>query len=154
MMNLPITIRPPASPNEWAAYYQLRWVILRKPWNQPKGSEKDEGEDKSVHLVAMDEGQGKLIATGRLVRREEGEAQIRSMAVHSDYQGRGIGMAMVKALEVEGRAINVSRIYLHARESALPFYHRAGYQTVRKSHLAFGEIQHYLLDKHLSANGS
>jgi predicted GNAT family N-acyltransferase len=38
-------------------------------------------------------------------------------------------------------------VILHAREMAVPFYERMGFQVTEKSHLLFGEIQHYLMQK-------
>jgi len=38
-------------------------------------------------------------------------------------------------------------IILHAREIAVPFYERMGFRVTEKSHLLFGEIQHYLMEK-------
>jgi ribosomal protein S18 acetylase RimI-like enzyme len=38
---------------------------------------------------------------------------------------------------------------LHAREIAIGFYQKLGYQMIEKSHLLFGEIQHYLMEKTL-----
>ena len=36
--------RPPQSAEEFAAYYELRWRVLREPWSLPRGSERDELE--------------------------------------------------------------------------------------------------------------
>jgi ribosomal protein S18 acetylase RimI-like enzyme len=41
------------------------------------------------------------------------------------------------------------KIILHAREIALGFYEKLGYQLIEKSHLLFGEIQHYLMEKNI-----
>ncbi len=35
-----IEIRSPKTELEWVNYYDLRYRILRQPWNQPIGSEK------------------------------------------------------------------------------------------------------------------
>jgi hypothetical protein len=40
-----------------------------------------------------------------------------------------------------------TELILHAREIALPFYKNLGYTITEKSHLLFGEIQHYLMRK-------
>ena len=39
-----ITIIEPQTPKEFEAYYLLRYEVLRKPWKQPFGSEKDDME--------------------------------------------------------------------------------------------------------------
>ena len=31
----------PKTKEDFKKYYDLRWRILRKPWNQPRGSEKE-----------------------------------------------------------------------------------------------------------------
>jgi hypothetical protein len=62
-----MVIRFPATESEFEAYYALRWKILREPWNQPPGSEKDEFEGEAVHLAAWDD-YGKIIGVGRLHR--------------------------------------------------------------------------------------
>jgi hypothetical protein len=39
---------------------------------------------------------------------------------------------------------------LQAREKAIPFYERLGYKVVEKTHLLFGEIQHYKMRKEIT----
>ena len=40
-------VRAPSTEKEFERYRDLRWGILRAPWNQPKGSEVDELESKA-----------------------------------------------------------------------------------------------------------
>jgi hypothetical protein len=35
-----IKIRPPKTKSEWENYYDLRFRVLREPWQQPRGFEK------------------------------------------------------------------------------------------------------------------
>ncbi len=74
-----IEIRAPKTKKEQEEYYNLRWEILRKPWNQPKGSEKDEYENDAIHIAAFVN--GKIIGVGRIHFNSKEEAQIRYMAV-------------------------------------------------------------------------
>ena len=53
-----MNIIEPKSSEEFRKYYNLRYEILRKPWGQPKGSERDDGEDMSSHRMIIDEKQG------------------------------------------------------------------------------------------------
>ena len=71
-------IRSPGSQNDYEAYYELRWRILRKPWNQPKGSERDDLEEQSYHVMATNEHEH-VIGCGRLHFISENHAQIRYM---------------------------------------------------------------------------
>ena len=46
-----IEIREPKK-EEFDSYYIFRWELLRKPWAQSKGSEKDDFEDIAYHIIA------------------------------------------------------------------------------------------------------
>lgn len=47
-------IYEPKSEEDFEKYYDLRWRILRRPWDQPRGSEKDGLEDKSLHVMVCE----------------------------------------------------------------------------------------------------
>lgn len=138
-------IRCPQNPQEWEAYYQVRYRELRQPWNQVPGSEKDHLEHLAVHRAAYLD--GNTVGVGRLDTVDETTAQIRFMAVSETFQGQGIGSALLEALENEAWQIGKKKVLLHAREIALNFYGKAGYELLHKSHLLFGEIQHFLMQK-------
>ena len=142
-----LEIRSPKTQNEWESYYDLRYRILRQPWNQPRGSERNEGDDSAIHAAFIHN--GVLIGVSRLDLMENEFGQIRFMAVESNRQGFGIGEKLM--LHLEGIAFQNGRkkIILHAREIAIGFYQKLGYETIEKSHLLFGEIQHYLMEKTL-----
>jgi hypothetical protein len=36
--NEPLILQSPKSPDEWDAYFDLRWRILRQPWDQARWS--------------------------------------------------------------------------------------------------------------------
>ena len=140
----------PKSPEEFRKYYNLRYEVLRKPWGQPIGSERDEGEETSIHRMIIDEKKGEVLAVGRLQFNSKDEAQIRYMAVADDLQGKGLGSQIISALEDVAQGKDIQRIILSARENALQFYKNNGYEIVKKTHLLFGEIQHWLMEKELS----
>ena len=144
-----MNIIEPISSEEFKKYYKLRYEILRKPWGQPKGSERDEGEATSIHRMLIDESTGKALAVGKLQLNSKDEAQIRFMAVLHDFQGEGLGSQILLSLEDVARSNGNKWIILSARENALKFYKNNGYQIVKKTHLLFGEIQHWLMRKEL-----
>ena len=41
--------------SDFKEYYLMRWQVLRKPWNQPIGSERDANEESSWHFAVKDE---------------------------------------------------------------------------------------------------
>lgn len=143
------TIKQPETEKEFSDYYELRWRVLREPWQQPEGSEKDELEDKSFHIMACDE-TNKVIGVGRLHFNNETEAQIRYMAVSPEHKNKGVGSLILEALEKHAKENSGKSIVLHARENAVGFYQQKGYELLEKSHLLFGFIQHYRMNKHPS----
>ena len=51
-----IEIRVPKDLTEWGSYYDLRWRLLRAPWQRPRGSEKDEIESECTHAALFFDG--------------------------------------------------------------------------------------------------
>ncbi len=140
-------IRTPNTELEWDAYYHLRWEVLRKPWNQPQGSEKDPDENSFCHLAAFEN--ELILGVGCLKMINDKEAQIRFMAVANSLQRKGVGVSLMNALEVEAFSRRANKVVLHAREIAVPFYEYCGYTMVEKSYLLFDSIQHYLMSKEI-----
>jgi GNAT superfamily N-acetyltransferase len=141
-----MVIRSPVNECEFEAYYALRWRILREPWHQPPGSEKDEFEGEAMHLAAWND-DGKMIGVGRLHRVVGNHGQVRYMAVDPACQGHGIGRALLEELELKAIETGILEITLNAREDAIRFYQRNGYQVLRPSHTLFGVIPHFEMYK-------
>ncbi len=139
-------IRSPQSETEWTAYFQLRYAILRAPWGQAKGSEQTADEDQHQHFAYFDNA-NELLGVGRLDLVDPQTTQVRFMAVANQQQGKGIGKAIMYEMENISKEKGIQKIVLHAREIALPFYQKLGYQLDAPSHLLFGEIQHFLMHK-------
>jgi GNAT superfamily N-acetyltransferase len=147
LMNL--IVRCPENEEEWEAYYQLRFDVLRKPWNQPEGSEKSDDEIQAIHGAVFFE--NKIIAVGRIHANSNDELQVRFMAVHPNFQGQGAGSMVLKYLEEKGKNTfpNSKNIFLQARANAVIFYERNGYRNTKSTFLLFDEIQHFLMEKML-----
>ncbi|ACT08948.1 thioesterase domain protein [Dickeya chrysanthemi Ech1591] len=119
-------LRVPESAEELDAYYQFRWEMLRKPLHQPLGSERDAYDALAHHQTIVD-GQGNLVAVGRLSINADNEASIRFLAVHPDVQRKGLGTLMAMALESVARQEGVKRVVCSAREDAMAFFSRLGF---------------------------
>ncbi len=139
----------PSSSAAFDQYYQLRYEVLRQPWQQPLGSERATDDATATHAMLVDEN-NEAIGVARLHQQSPEEAQIRFMAIRPDKQGRGLGNLLLEHLEIIARSWQVKQLTLQARENALNFYRRNGYEVVEKSHLLFGEIQHYKMVKFLN----
>jgi len=142
----------PQTEAQWLAYYQLRYQVLRAPWQQPPGSERDELEAQSHHRMLIN-AQGEALAAGRLHQVDASTAQVRYMAVAEHARGEGLGAVILQALEQQAVVIGVQRIILNARESAVGFYKKSGYQLGAEQAPLFG-IAHWQMAKALSLPGS
>ncbi len=133
---------------EIEAIIDLRYKILRQPWDQPRDTGTDNIEESSINAFIKDTG-GTVVACGRLQENENKIGQIRFMAVDGSQQGKGLGKKIVDFLELEGKTLGLKKIELQARENALEFYKNCGYSIKEKSFLLWGIIQHYLMEKEL-----
>jgi GNAT superfamily N-acetyltransferase len=139
----------PTSTSELAQYYDLRWKVLRAPWKQPHGSEKDTLEASSIHVMVLVDGD-KPAGVGRLHFETIREARIRYMAVDSRYRHKGVGSLVLAALEERALCMGATGIVLDARETALGFYSRKGYLPTGPGHMLYDCIAHVKLVKQLT----
>lgn len=147
-MNSSINIIEPQTKEQFEAYYLLRYEVLRKPWNQPHGSERDGHENECIHFMAVDKDHNP-IGVCRLQFNTDKEAQLRYMGVNENTQGLGVGRKLILHAEERARQEGAERLILQAREIAVDFYKKCGYRLVEKSYLMWGSIQHYLMAKDL-----
>ena len=115
------------SPAYWATV-ELRESVLRKPLGLQFSVEELKAEKDSRHIACY---RGDRLV-GCLVLRPSagGDVRMRQVAVVPELQGHGIGKAMVEYSEALARTIGFTRMILHARETAVPFYENLGYARV------------------------
>ena len=140
-----IEIRSPESAQEWEAYYNMRYEILRKPLDQPRGSERNDGDLTGKHFALFDN--GILRAIARLDEAEMGISQVRFVAVDSSERGKGYGRLIMEATEKSSRDAGNTKMILQARDYAVDFYLKLDYTLIKKSHKLFGVLQHFLMEK-------
>jgi len=137
----------PQTKSEWNDYYDLRYRILRKPLDQPRGSERNEGDETGIHFALYDQGELKAIA--RLDEHDMITAQVRFVAVEENEQGKGYGKIIMFAVEREALEKEYKKIILHARDYALDFYLKLDYVLIEPSYKLFDVLQHFLMEKEL-----
>jgi len=140
-----IEIRSPKSDQEWLEYYDLRYRVLRKPLDKPRGSEKNEGDSSGEHF-ALYENQA-LKAIARLDTIEPTISQVRFVAVDSEIQGKGYGKLLMHAVEEKAIKNGSAKMILHARDYAVEFYKKLNYNLLGESYKLFDVLQHYLMEK-------
>jgi putative acetyltransferase len=96
-------------------------------------------EGRGAFLVAYVD--GKPTGCGAIRRLDADAAEIKRMYVAADARGRGIGQAILTALEAESRRLGVRRILLETgvrQQEALALYSKAGFHPIP----AYGEYVH------------
>ena len=139
----------PQTDQEFERYYDLRWKLLRKPWDLPQGSEKDEYESHGYHRMIVD-GDDNPIAVGRLHLTSVDEAQIRYMAVEKAHRGKQLGTLLINSLEEIAREQGIKRLVLHSQEGSEAFYTKCGYRVTGDAPTLFGSIHYQQMKKNLS----
>lgn len=140
-----ISIRLPNTPDEWDDYYRLRYLVLRKPLGQTEGSERNEGDLTGEHFALYED--DVLRAIARLDTYVPTISQVRFVAVDTSIQGKGYGKLIMEAVENRSKETGNTKMILHARDYAVPFYEKLNYIIVEKSYKLFDVLQHYLMEK-------
>jgi ribosomal protein S18 acetylase RimI-like enzyme len=136
-----------ASP-EYDEAVALRDRVLRRPLGLTFQPEQLSAEWSDLHLAAFLPS-GEMVGILLLTPATVVEVKMRQVAVAPEQQGQGIGAVLVRASEAEAVKRGFTKMVLHARETAVPFYLRLGYQTVGER---FEEvtIPHFRMEKSLS----
>jgi N-acetylglutamate synthase-like GNAT family acetyltransferase len=113
---------------EYDETVKLRYKILREPLDLDFTEEQLAEEYADFHLAAYDDAwilRGCLVLTPK----DEKVLKMRQVAVDNNVQSKGIGSLLVKASEVYARAKGFDTMELNARETAVIFYQKLGYNT-------------------------
>lgn len=139
----------PTTPEELDKYYDLRWRVLREPFQRPKGSEQDEYDQVGQHRMVINQA-GDAVAVGRVHFNSAEEAQIRFMAVAPEYRGEGHGVAMIYALELAARNDGAKHVVINSRDNTIGFYKKCGYQVAEEADTVNNPMAEHQLRKSFS----
>lgn len=133
----------PASAEEREALYDLRFRVLREPLGLARGTERitQDFDPGTTHLGAFTP-EGRLVGCATLVEKDG--LQLRAMAVDPDWQGRGVGAAILRG----AAAVAVGRdtpLWCEARAHAVGFYERAGWEAEGEEFLVARIGPHYVM---------
>lgn len=125
---------------------QLRHQILRKPLGLEL-SKRDTVEDQTDILIGCFENE-RIMGCCMLKKIDSRTMRLRQMAVNSGLQGKGVGRALLHFAENIALDFGYTRMIMHARNSALGFYTKLGYEVVGEP---FTEVSlpHRLMEKQL-----
>lgn len=105
---------------------RIRTEVFVAEQNIPVEMEWDDADVGAVHAVAINR-LGMPLGTGRLLRHAPGVARIGRMAVRRVGRGGNVGRALLEALLAAARDRGDTQVMLHAQQSAVGFYRRAGF---------------------------
>jgi GNAT superfamily N-acetyltransferase len=152
-----IELAEPSTPQEWAAYYRLRYERLRKPLGQPCGSERDDpAEPSSMHVIAKLD--GRVVGAGCwVVGVRSGSdpsartlfVRFRQIAVDSDFEGRGVGSAITRHVEERSRALGALEIVGNVRVEKVGFMRRQGWIEQGEGVTLYGHVKSISMLKRL-----
>ncbi len=136
----------PINAEEYRSVFDLRERVLRQPLGQSLHNDDLSGEVHELTLAALEDGQ----VQGCVMLRPlpDGELKLRQMAVAPELQGRGVGAQLVTAAEELGRERGFCKMTLHARDTAIGFYERLGYDIEGQQFEEVG-IPHHKMFKQL-----
>ena len=138
-----ITVHDGEYPQVWA----LREEVLRRPLGLSLHDEDLSGEENEYIIIAMQD----EAVTGCVMLKplSKGKLKLRQMAVALLFREKGIGAVLVREAEALAAEHGFTRITLHARLPAVPFYERCGYLGTGAVFTEVG-IPHLLMQKQIS----
>ncbi|MBK9247400.1 MAG: GNAT family N-acetyltransferase [Ignavibacteria bacterium] len=101
-------------------------MILRKPLGLVFTSDELALEHNEIHLIGKED--TTIVCTLQLRPINLHTVQMRQVAVDESYQSKGIGRELVEYCEQVALDGKYNEIILHARETAIEFYLKLGYE--------------------------
>ena len=125
---------------------RLRQEVLRDPLGLPMSEADLAGEELQHHygLLAGDE----LAACVVIKPLSKTHCKLRQMAVSPSHQASGLGRRLIEAVEENLRQRGFESIEMAARETAVGFYERLGFQRVGEPFIEV-TIPHFKMEKSL-----
>jgi predicted GNAT family N-acyltransferase len=136
-----------AAPADWPEVVELRTRVFVGEQGVPPEIEQDAADATAVHVVSRNVA-GRVVATGRLLLRDDRTASIGRMAADASVRGRGHGAAVLAELHRQAILRGVTEVELHAQVTARGFYERAGYAAVGEEYEEAG-IRHVTMRRRL-----
>jgi N-acetylglutamate synthase-like GNAT family acetyltransferase len=143
-----VTVITPETSQEWEKYFEIRYSTLREEWGQPIGSEHLVDDHSSYHALAFDD-EGKPVGVCRMHFNSPEETQIRMMGVMPGTRTKGVGSALLQYFEKRAKHEGAKKMVLDARDYAVKFYEKNGYTLVKQTHILWGLIPHFWMEKTL-----
>ncbi len=124
----------------------LRHQILRQPLGLTFNEEDLAREKDDILIASLDDDE--MLGCCILTRVNDDTVRLRQMAVPGNLQGKGIGAAILSFAENLARDKGYKKMMMHARDTAIGFYERAGYKIEGDMFMEVS-IPHHIMVKRL-----
>jgi N-acetylglutamate synthase-like GNAT family acetyltransferase len=131
---------------EYREMVDLRNRILRQPLGLSFTDEELNHEKDDILIAAYDEDE--IVGCCMLVKQDNKTLRLRQMAVDESVQRKGIGASILQFAENLAHDKGFKCIRMHARDSALDFYRKLGYQ-VKGDLFMEVNLPHHIMEKEL-----
>jgi predicted GNAT family N-acyltransferase len=125
---------------------RLRDAVLRQPLGLTYEEADIAAESDNTHIAAWIGDH--LVGYLQFAQLDDTTLKMRQVAVSTDIQSKGIGSRLVIFAEAWARRQNHKLIELNARNTAIAFYQKLGYQITEKPFTEVG-IAHHKMTKSL-----
>ena len=132
---------------EYLKMVQLRDIVLRRPLGLTFTHDELLAEKNDILIACMDDED--VLGCCILVKVDNLIVRLRQMAVPDNLHGRGIGASIINFAENIARDKGYKIMTMHARDTAIGFYEKFGYQITGNQ---FKEVNfpHHVMEKSLS----
>ncbi len=119
-----LEVRHIDNPGELDDVFRIRHIVFVEGQDVPSDREWDGLDENAEHIIALADS---LPVGCARIRFPDGKAKLERLAVLPEYQGTGIGFAVMEYLVEYAWKKGVDEIYLHAQLTTLDFYSRFGF---------------------------
>jgi predicted GNAT family N-acyltransferase len=121
-------VRFASTPHDLDAAFDLRRLVFQEEQKVPRPLDRDSLDFNADHVVALD-AEGRCIGAGRIIRMDSRTCQVSRQVTASQWRGKGVGAAVLGALERMARLRGIAEVYVHSQIPAQRFYRGCGYET-------------------------
>ncbi len=131
---------------EYEQMVQLRDEMLRKPLGLSFNDEELMEEKNEILIASYDDDE--MLGCCILRPLDNETVRLRQMAVKDELQRKGIGASIISFAENLARDKGYRFIIMHARDTAIGFYEKFGYQ-IKGDEFTEVNIPHHIMEKEL-----
>ncbi|MEE1883899.1 GNAT family N-acetyltransferase [Pedobacter flavus] len=113
----------------------LRSLVLRENKGVEFAKFEGDNDEHTIHLAIIEDNQVLSIASFMKCNYSNYEGlgfQLRGMATHPDYVGKGYASALINYALSSTVIANANYIWFNARKSAVPFYEKLNFKIISK----------------------